>query len=89
MHVLLFHSHTPVHVYLFIIELDYFTKSEHNNLIISIALINHIKMKNILFIAKEKVCSSKFTPSTKLHHLPSYSRHKQLGTNRWHLGGTG
>lgn len=54
MHVLLFHSHTPVHVYLFIIELDYFTKSEHNNLIISIALINHIKIKKTFYLLQKE-----------------------------------
>lgn len=68
---LLFHSNTPVHVYLFIIELDYFTKSEHNNLIISIALINHIKIKKHSIYCKRKSLFIKIYP---IHKTSSFAK---------------
>lgn len=81
MHVSIYHF---IPIYLLIIKVDYSTKSEHKNLRISTVL-----RQKTLFIANCEVFSSKFTPSTRLHHLLSYSRHKLQGTNRWHLGGTG
>lgn len=76
MYVLLFYFYILVYVYLFIIELDYFIKFEYNNLIILIVLINYIKIKNILFIVKGKVCLLKFILFIKFYYLLSYFRYK-------------